>query len=328
MPTSQFENIRILLADPSSTLRGKLKTLLQERGARNIFDTGNLGDAIQIVRNERIDLLIGDTKMPEGDLSEVIHQIRHGEICDNPFIVTITLLSNSSKELVQKVIDSGTDRVMLKPFDVAEVIDCIESLMVSRKKFVVTTDYIGPNRRKGERPGTMSIQLIDVPNPLRAQMTGQITELSFKRSINLAMGIINDQKVVRHAYQVSWLMTEIMKIHNDETLNKFDATIFTHLSCLRTVSIDLIKRIKKTRFAHVTDLCMTLSNTANSVAKNGFNKLDMEMLVKLANVLQGAIDDTHRLSPGSSHRNSLIGLPPQETKPAAKQNSLLKTSPH
>lgn len=327
MPTSQFENIRVLLAEPSSSLRGKLKALLRERGAKHIFDTGNLGDAIDIVRTERIDLLIGDTKMPEGDLSQLIYQIRHGEIGENPFIVTITLLSNSDEALVQKVIDSGTDHVMLKPFDVAEVIGCIESLTHARKKFVVTTDYIGPNRRTSPHPGTMSIPLIDIPNPLRSQMTGQMTKPALKRSINSAMETINDQKVVRHTYQVGWLMAEIMKVDSGETLDSGDATISGHLDRLRAVSKDLTKRIKKTRYAHVTDLCMTLSNTAESLAKNNFNQLDIELLIKLTRVIQGTIDDT-QTAPGSRRRNPLADPETQEKKPARQRNSLLKSSFH
>lgn len=323
MLASQFENIRVILAEPSTNLRAGIKDLLMERGFKNVLDTGNFADISSAVRDDQVDLLIGDTKLPEGDLSEMIHQIRHGEIGHNPFIVTITLLNSSEPDLVHRVIDSGTDRILVKPFNVAEIVDHIEFLTHSRKEFVVTTDYIGPNRRTTHRPGTMNIPQIEVPNPLRSRMTGQMTELRLKRSINSAMNIINEQKVLRHAFQIAWLMEKITGADGNRPPDTADSTISEYLERLRFVSADIAKRIKHTRYAHVTDLCMTLVNLTETVARNGFIENDMQMIVNLSRVIQDACDDA-RTDVDTYRSKSQSDFEAREKQPVAKKNSLLK----
>lgn len=302
MSGSQYENIRVVLAEPSSSFRAELQQLLIARGFKSIVATGNLAGVVKAVEDDEVDLLIGDTKMPEGDLSELIHNIRHGEVGHNPFVVTITLLGHTAADLVRRVIDSGTDHVIAKPFDVDEIVDHIENLTHSRKEFVVTTDYIGPNRRKRPRPGSMEIPLITVPNPLRSRMTGQITDATIKRSIHSTLAIINEQKVVRHAYQIGWLMNQISHVCEDGLADAGNQDITAHMDRLRFVSADIVKRIRHTRYAHVTDLCMTMVNMSEEIIQNGFKADDIDMIVKLSEVIQGAFDE-RRGDPNAFKRN-------------------------
>lgn len=293
MSGSQYENIRVVLAEPSSSFRKDLKDLLVERGFKNILATGNLSGVMQAVNGNEVDLLIGDTKMPEGDLSELIHQVRHGDMGRNPFIVTITLLSETKADLVRRVIDSGTDHVIAKPFDVPEIVGHIENLTHSRKEFVVTTDYIGPNRRKKPRPGTQQIPLIQVPNPLRSRMTGQITDASFQRSVAASMAVINEQKVVRHAYQIGWLMNQISDVSEGGVPNLDNQDTVAHVERLQMVTADIATRIKNTRYAHVASMCMTLLNMSEEIMKSGFTPDDVQIINKLTSVIQSAFDENH-----------------------------------
>ncbi len=291
MSAAQYENIRVVLAEPSSKLRSELAMLMKERGFKNVNATGNLSGVLNAVRDNEVDLLIGDTKLPEGSLSELVHQIRHGKIGHNPFIVVITLLSSSNKALVHKVMESGTDQIVAKPFNTAEIVAHIENLTHARKPFVVTTDYIGPNRRTMPRPGAQEIPLISVPNPLRSRMTGQITEHSLKRSIDAAQKIINEQKVVRHAFQIGWLMNQIGGSDEDSSFTISDEDLQKHLQRLHFVAADIALRIRHTHYAHVTNLCMTMQNMAEKVIKSGFDEGDIRMIKQLARVIQGAFDE-------------------------------------
>lgn len=287
MIISQFDNIRVVLAEPNADLRRTLKECLQDHGFRSVLDTGNLSQVAKAVEEGNVDLLIADTSLPEGDFNEYVSELRHGKHGENPFLVAITLVDEPSRAAVQAAIDSGTDHVLAKPFDPKALINHVLELTNQRKRFVVTTDYIGPDRRSRPRAGAMEIPQIDVPNALRQRMTGQMSDNTLRRAIETAKARINEQKVVRHAYQIGWLLDRLLpdlraKDKGDEYQEHMDRLAF--------VAKDISRRIATTRFAHVAELCMTLANMVEGGLARGFDEQDIFLMGKMANLIEGAFD--------------------------------------
>lgn len=286
MNLTQFDNIRVVLAEPKTDLRKTLKQCLQGHGFRSVLDTGNLSQVSNAVCEGNVDLLIADTSLPEGDFNRYVSELRHGKHGYNPFLVSITLVSNPSRASVQAAIDSGTDHVLAKPFQPEAMIGHVLELTHRRKRFVVTTDYIGPDRRSGRRPGTMEIPQVEVPNALRQRMTGQMSEGVLRRHVDAAKGRINEQKVVRHAFQIGWLLERLLpEIHVTSKSDEFKA----HMQRLGWVAEDMSLRIKSTRYAHVASMCMTLKNMVDTATKD-FDEHDIRMLQKIVELITGAFD--------------------------------------
>lgn len=297
MSISQFDNIRVVLAEPKTDLRKTLKKCLQDHGFRSVLDTGNLSQVANAVREGNVDLLIADTSLPEGDFNEYVTELRHGRHGDNPFLVVITLVSNPSREAVQAAIDSGTDHVLAKPFQPEAMIGHVLELTHGRKRFVVTTDYIGPDRRSGPRPGGMEIPVIDVPNALRQRMTGQMSDGILRRAIGAAKAKVNEQKVVRHAYQIGWLLDRLLpELNAPEKSDAFKS----HIKRLGYVAGDISVRIKSTHYAHIAEMCMTLSSMVVEGTAKGFDENDIHLLSKIAVLIEAAFDP-ERLEQGASY---------------------------
>ena len=74
--------------------------------------------------------------------------------------------------MVKKVIESGSDDLLPKPLSSGHLISRIEQLVQARKSFVVTSEYIGPDRRNTEERES-EITLLQVPNSLRVKVTGR-----------------------------------------------------------------------------------------------------------------------------------------------------------
>lgn len=287
MAISQYDNIRVVLAEPRTELRKTLKACLHEHGFRSVLDTGNLSQVANAVREGNVDLLIADTSLPEGDFNEFVTELRHGKHGANPFLVTITLVSSPNRASVQAAIDSGTDHVLAKPFNPEAMVSQVEELTHGRKRFVVTTDYIGPDRRSGTRPGAMEIPQVDVPNALRQRMTGQMSERVLRRHVDAAKHTVNEQKVVRHAFQIGWLLDRLLpEINMPMKSPEFEA----HMKRLSAVADDISSRIKSTRYAHIAAMCMTLSNMVEVAAANGFDEKDVRLLQKMAELIENAFD--------------------------------------
>ena len=274
MPTYRLDDVRLVLAEPKMDVRRELEQALRDRGFREILATGNMLPIRNAIEDGNVDLLIGDTTLPEGDLSDLIFDMRHGKIGDDPFLVTITLVSNPDNAMVRRVVDSGTDTVLLKPFSADDLVDRVFQLVEARKRFVVTTDYIGPDRRQKRRPGTMDIPQVQVPNPLRDRVFGQVDARRRKRSVDAATARINEQKVERHAYQIKWLVGKVLPVlYNNERDEETEA----HLRKLVDVSADLCKRVRSTRFVHVSGMCTNVHQMALSF-RDEPDKMDEEDL--------------------------------------------------
>ncbi|MBF0248762.1 MAG: hypothetical protein HQL36_11950, partial [Alphaproteobacteria bacterium] len=61
MALSPFEDIRVVLAEPSASLRRDIRDTLLAKGVRHIVDTGNMAQVMEALRGGAVDILIGDT---------------------------------------------------------------------------------------------------------------------------------------------------------------------------------------------------------------------------------------------------------------------------
>jgi len=289
MVMSHFDNIRVVLAEANPEVRADLTQGLLDCGFKDVMSIGNMSQVVSAVNAGEVDLLIADTSLPEGDFNEYVNELRHGRHGDNPFLVVITLVSSPSRDSVHAAINSGTDHVLAKPFDAATLVEKITEMTHARKRFVVTTDYIGPDRRSTHRPGTMQVAQIDVPNPLHQRMSGNASAVKSKRTIEAAKLNINEQKVQRHAYQIGWLLDHVLP---EISAMKADALSDNpeNLKKLCEVSRDLCRRIKGTRFAHVAEMSMTLSHMAERALKDGLCDDDMRLMGRMADIIERAFD--------------------------------------
>ena len=94
-----------------------------------------------------------------------VHQMTDG--CDNPFIVIIVTAWEKSTGLINRVVNSGADDLLLRPFSTALLGSRIEAHIERRKGFVITTDYVGPDRRQSQVRQTNAAETFDPPNSLK-----------------------------------------------------------------------------------------------------------------------------------------------------------------
>ena len=303
MSLSHLDNIRVVLAEPNLELRTNLKDSLHDFGFKNVLATGNLSQIVNAVKAGEADLLIADTTLPEGDFNQYVSELRHGRHGDNPFLVVVTLISKPSRDVVQAAINSGADHVLAKPITAQSLGEKIAELAQSRKRFVVTTDYIGPDRRAAHREGAMQIPQIDVPNPLHQRMSGDAHANRNQRSVEAAKVVINEHKVQRHAYQIGWLLDHVIP-----EIGAMSAGALPdgpeNLQRLHDVSQDLCRRIKGTRFAHVTEMALTLNRMTEQALKEGLGVDDMKLMGRMADIIERAFDPDREATAAEYHRKA------------------------
>jgi len=303
MTRSSFENIRVVLAEPNMKLRTVLKNSLFEFGFRHVQATGHLSQIVGAVEAGNADLLIADVALPKGDFNEYVYELRHGLHGTNPFLGVITLITKPSKAVVQGAIDSGADCVLAKPITADALMAAISVLAQRRKRFVVTSDYIGPDRRSAHRGPGDEIVRIDVPNPLLPRIIGHGRGARSQRSIEAAKHMVNEQKVLRHAFQIGWLMDRVVA----EMAALKGGTLVgqpEHIERLCAVSKDLCRRLKNTRFAHVEEIILTLERMARGALRGHLCVDDIQLMRRMAEII-GSVFDPDRSANAAQYRRQV-----------------------
>lgn len=304
----RFENVRLLLADTNGQVRYGLKSTLFHEGFRDIIDTASFVAVRDAVERNVVDVMVMDVDLPGGEVCELVHQMRHHKVGNNPFVVSILLTSDPTQDLVRRMVDSGADDLVVKPFSAEGLINRLKTLTRGRKPFVVTHDYIGPDRRKtGPREGAQAIPLLEVPNPLRSKAVANSDVSSLQRMIDAAASRINQQKMERYSVQVGYLAERIAPFFINGRPKarrgpEFDEVV-AHIEKLRYIGEDLGYRMRGTIYAHVSELALSLIGIAERIRASievgqqatqgnpgaGFvDHRDVELLPKVAQALDRA----------------------------------------
>ncbi len=310
MAKLNFETTRLVVADPGGQIRDEIRSVLHHEGFRDIVLAENVKSVEELVAEGKVDLLIADHEFPRGSMIKLVRRIRHHELGDNPFIVIILMALDPEKEDIMRIIDTGSDDLILKPITAGTLVKRVNYLVNQRKDFVVTADYIGPTRRSGSRDDEFVIPEMEVPNPVQRKALGHSTGSGYQKEIDKFAGIVNEQKVERNAFQISFLVDTIVPLYVD---GKAVTDTKKQLDRLKYVSEDIGRRMKDTKYDDVSELCSSILGVVNSICKkpNKPDPKDLQLLPKLAQAIEvafssgpGDADIAHSISDSVKRRES------------------------
>lgn len=282
-------DVRIVFGEPEAQLRHAIRAALNREGYNNVFDFDRAAMLREAIVKNDPDLVVMDSEMDESEADQLITEMRYNKLGRNPFVPVIVTIWEPTRELVKRVASSGTDDLLVKPLSPAQVFERIKVLVNNRKPFVVTSDYIGPDRRKDVARGS-EIPTIQVPNTLRSKVRGEPVDRSaIDRAIRDAQGDINDQRLKRNAFQIGFLINLLLP-----ELKKFEVTEerIKTVDRLITVSRDTGNRMKGTDYEHVSSLCNAMIRVASSIADSISHpeKKDVDLLKPMSEAILAAFN--------------------------------------
>lgn len=288
-----FDKVDILLIDPDRTVRMAIRNILIDNGFRNVTIGSTMADIETKLRIGTPDLLISEIKLEDGNLNAFVFGLRHHAVGSNPFLPIIATMWAPTTEDVRAIIQAGADDIITKPLSAGQILQRIKGLIMARKPFVVTSRYIGPDRRKpgADHDRGEKVHPIEVPNTLRAKAIGDKTmsveQIQFE--IDACIKKVNLEKLERHATQLTWLVERILPALNSGPPD--DATTKL-IQRLRYVSEDSSRRMVGTPYAHVGDLIRSLTGVTQRILDAGEAPLpkDIDLLKPLAQAIQRGFD--------------------------------------
>lgn len=282
--TDTFGEISVAIAVSEMAVLRLVEESLGKSGFRNVAVVENLEGLTALTKNSAPDLIIADRDLPGGAPCKLYKDIRCGAHGLSPFSIMMTLVGAPSPAVVRGVVDSGCDAVIVKPFDAEQMMDRIRKFGEARKPFVVTHDYIGPDRRGGgPREGAMEIEKVRVPNPMRNAITGQPEDVCKKMAARAQLDI-NAQRVERYAFQACFLIEQIVP---QMEMGNLDDKVRQSLTRLKEIADDLMVRLPGTPRAVEAHKLLPFKNMVDHL----FETLptpdpeDIQLIGKLGNVM-------------------------------------------
>jgi DNA-binding response OmpR family regulator len=297
MHSHTFDKTRVAIGDVKTDSLNSVRHILRDIGFREIEVRRDAGSLQEFLHAADVDLLVSEVDLEDGDAFEMINTLRHGGLGRDPFMPVLGFTWKATPDKVNRAANSGADGLLAQPAWEKRFRSTIEALVEKRKPFVVTTDYIGPDRRtEDDKRGGLKIPLIPAPNALRRSATGLPDAVPFAS----AMVMIQEQKVERHAYQIDYLTKGITETYREADQS---ADFAAHVGKLQTVAMDLMLRITDTKYAHQSELCRSLLGLTKELTEGpGKPRLrDISLLGQLSLALQRAIHADDQATVAAAH---------------------------
>ncbi len=114
------KNMKVLCVDDFATMRRILKNILKHLGFKNVYEADDGLTALEVMKNERMDLIISDWNMPNMNGLDLLKTARGMEEYKKvPFLM---VTAEAQKQNVLEAVSAGVSNYVVKPF-IAEAIE-------------------------------------------------------------------------------------------------------------------------------------------------------------------------------------------------------------
>jgi CheY-like chemotaxis protein len=214
-----YDSVDALVYDPVSANRTATRAAMLSLGFRRTETVSSLEAMIETIQRQPPDLVLADTQGAADELCDAIQQLRQGAAGYNPFIVIIVTAWEKSSALINKVVNSGADDLLLRPFSTALLGARIEAHIERRKGFVITTDYVGPDRRRDASRGG-DADMFDPPNSLKMKAKDRIPAEIIAKKLDAELQVAREklavEKLRRDSFQIC-VLWRLMQDHDGKS---------------------------------------------------------------------------------------------------------------
>ncbi|MGB0552927.1 MAG: response regulator [Alphaproteobacteria bacterium] len=114
--------------DAEVQLRQGLRNILMQEGKRGVRDVSTVSGGRDGIRKPPPDLLVVDSRIPDGELIAMIEVIRFKRLGSNPFLTIIVMVWNPNREMVDRITKCGVDDLLVKSIAPTKLMERINYL--------------------------------------------------------------------------------------------------------------------------------------------------------------------------------------------------------
>jgi two-component system, chemotaxis family, chemotaxis protein CheY len=148
----RYDLLKVLLVDDNHHMRVLLAEILKAVGVRQIHEAGDGAQALQMMRNHTIDIIMTDLSMQPLDGIDFVRLLRRSPDSPNQMCPVIMITGHSTMTRVNEARNAGVNEFLAKPLTARGVVERISQVIDHPRPFVKTQDYFGPDRRRRADP--------------------------------------------------------------------------------------------------------------------------------------------------------------------------------
>jgi CheY-like chemotaxis protein len=274
LDTQKLSDATALIFDP---VRGNMlmtRAVLHGIGFRKIEGVTSKRELHRRLKDIEVAVLFIEATDQHRQIVDMLRSQRMGELGINPFIPIIATLWAGQADLVADLMNCGCDDVLLRPFSAMQALERIKSLVLARKGFVVTSDYVGPDRGKISANG-MAPVTFDPPNTLRDRVFSlNIDPVEQSNMLAAARRRVDQDRLAKLARRIA-MAAEV----TIQAQGRGDANAGFVVDLLES-SAELVRASKRLHQEEVQDIATVLENVVARTASPGPERVENAQLTR------------------------------------------------
>ena len=259
------------------SVRGNMlltRSVLHGIGFRKIEGITSMRELNRRLKDIEVAILVIEATDQPRQIVELLRAQRLGELGINPFVPIIATLWAGQTDLVADLMNCGCDDVLLRPFSASQTLERIKSIIMSRKSFVVTSDYVGPDRGKTSKLG-MAPEHFDPPNALRDRVLNlNCDPLVQTKILQSARRRVDQDRLAKLARRIA-MAAEV----TIQAQGRGDSNSGFVVDLLESAA-ELVRAAKRLDQDEVQDIAMVLENVVARTAAPGPERVENAQLTR------------------------------------------------
>lgn len=275
MSKLSFDSVDVLIYDPVPSNRTATRAAMYALGFRKTETVSTLEAFIEAVQSNPPDIALCEAQGAADELCSTIQQLRQGSAGHNPFIVIIVTAWEKNTTLINRVVSSGADDLLLRPFSTALLGQRIEAHVDRRKGFVITTEYVGPDRRRdGVRES--NIELFEPPNSLKMKAKDRLSGDDIARRLDAELKVAREKLTTEKLRRDSFQVCVLWRLLQDQPCIAGQAP--PDLIKLQLLAKAIETRAKDSEFASGVEWCQSVLASAEGLGAGVDRNASMHLL--------------------------------------------------
>ena len=270
-----YDSVDVLIYDPVSSNRTATRSALYSLGFRKTETVSTLEAFIDAVQTNPPDIALCEAQGAADELCDTIQQLRQGSAGHNPFIVIIVTAWEKNTTLINRVVSSGADDLLLRPFSTGLLGQRIEAHVDRRKGFIITTDYVGPDRRR-EGGRESNVELFDPPNSLKMKAKDRLSGDDIARKLDAELKVAREKLTTEKLRRDSFQVCVLWRLMQDQPCLAGQAP--PDLIKLQLLAKAIETRAKDSEFASALEWCQSVLASAEGLAAGVDRNASMHLL--------------------------------------------------
>lgn len=277
-----LNNVTVLIGDAKAKRASVLADGLREASFGATHIALSSAEVRSKLEEEDIDVaILADTL--GGQVFDLFRDVRQMRVGKNPFMTMFCALAPEHVDGAKLGLLAGVDNIMIQPVEPKHITDRVRKIARTETPYVVTSEYIGPDRRAGER--TSAIRRFYVPQTLRDKLRGKKIDYNdFAKEIQPLMGDMLQTRLNSQSGRLSMICKELISAYQG---GQITAVVKEKLLILCDILKQASATAKQLDQEDVAALCISLGERVAGFAEryNQPTEKDIDLIRKLADAV-------------------------------------------